>query len=101
MSICHPPRDNDVMPLLIGQIILEGKTISWRNFDHRLKLLKIALFWKIDSLKCTQIIFCQLTYNALGSRSVSNPGSSVHLQFYCNLELPSQAHLSYIKTRFV
>ena len=44
MSICHPPRDNDVMPLLIGQIILEGKTISRRNFDHRLNLLKIALF---------------------------------------------------------
>ena len=39
-----PPRDNDVIPLLIGQISLEGKTISRHNFDHRLTLLKIALF---------------------------------------------------------
>ena len=50
MSFCYPPRDNDVMPLLIGQIILEGKTnsmgktISQRNIDQRLNLLKIALF---------------------------------------------------------
>ena len=36
--------DNDVMPFLYGQIILEGKTISQRNLDYRLILLKISLF---------------------------------------------------------